>query len=77
MTSQQLRRFSAPTDFVPFAIHLADGRMIVIRFSEMVVLSGGGRIATVRNEEGADEVLDVLLITSLRPLVDRPTNNAG
>jgi hypothetical protein len=68
MTANQIQRFIDVRSFAPFSMHLADRREFVVRHPELVTLSGGGRIVTVRNDEGMDEVVDVLLITSLRPL---------
>ena len=71
MTSEQLRRICAVRPFVPFAIHAADGRQWIVRHPDTVVLSSAGRTVVVQNAEGMDEILDVLLIMSLRPLAER------
>jgi hypothetical protein len=74
VTLQQFRHFAERQPFEPFAIHVADGRHFVVRHPEGAALAGNGRILHVFNEDGLIEVLDMLLVTSLRPLAGR--NNA-
>jgi hypothetical protein len=71
MTSAQITRTLTTAPFQNFMIHIADGRTILIRHPEVVRLTGGGRLAIVENAEGMDEVIDVLMIVSLRPTNDR------
>jgi hypothetical protein len=71
MTAGQVTRTLKAAPFQPFYIHLVDGRSILVRHPELVTLSGGGRIAIVRINDGWSEAIDVLMILSLRPTNDR------
>lgn len=71
MTIQQFQLFSQTQPFEPFAIHLADGRHFVVLHPDSAMLTGKARIVQVVNEDGRIEVIDMLLVTSLRPLAGR------
>lgn len=68
MTAAQLLRTCSVRPFMPFAVHLVDGRSLVVKHPELVMLTGGGRIAVVEQIEDYPEVIDVLMIVSLRPV---------
>jgi hypothetical protein len=70
MTALQILRISRLQPFQPFAMHLADQRVLVVRHPELIALTGGGRIAIVEKPDGVSEIVDVLMIISLRPLTD-------
>jgi hypothetical protein len=67
MTVQQLRNMHQARPFKPFEIHLADGRSIPVNHPEMLALTPGGRTIGVAVEEDAIEIIDLLLVTSLKP----------
>lgn len=66
MTIEQFRKMLQSAPFRPFDIHLADGRKLTVRHPENVALSPGGRTAIVADTEETFEVVDLLLVTSLR-----------
>ncbi len=68
MTVEQFRKFSGAQPFQPFAIHCADGRMFAILNSEFVTLSPIGRTISLLNADMLIEVVDMLLVTSVRPM---------
>jgi hypothetical protein len=68
MTSEQLKTFRRARPFQPFAIHLADGRQLLVRHPEAAALSPSGRSVQVINADRLTEVVDMLLVISLRPL---------
>jgi hypothetical protein len=53
--------------FQPFDIHLADGRSIPVHHPELLAVTSGGRTIGVAVEDDAIEVIDLLLVTSLKP----------
>ena len=71
MTSDQVHAFLRARPFVPFAIHLADGRELRVDHPENAMVSDLGLSAAVVNPDGVIEIVDLLLITSLRPLNGR------
>jgi len=71
MTTEQLRTYKNARPFVPFAIHLADGREIHVKHPENIMVPEPARTIGVLNQEGAIETVDLLLVTTLRPLNGR------
>ena len=68
MTIEQFNEFRRTTPFVPFAIHLADGRSFPVRHPDAAMLSRSGRTVQVMNADRLIEIVDMLLVISLRPL---------
>jgi hypothetical protein len=64
MTTEQLRRFHQAR---PFRIHLADGRSVDVDHPELLATSPSGRTIAVYTDPNAAEIIDLLLVTSLRP----------
>jgi len=64
MTLEQLRKALDAQPFVPFVLHLADGRAIRVPSREFV---GGalGRTVVVHHPDGRVNVIDLLLGTDL------------
>jgi hypothetical protein len=73
MTVEQFKRLQAARPFQPFVIHLADGRQFPVRHPEATNLSPSGRTVLVFNRDKLFEILDMLLVTSLRPMSDSET----
>ena len=67
MTTQQLRNMHQAQPFRPFDIHLADGRSIPVDHPELLAITAGGRTIGVAVDDDAIEVIDLLLVTSLKP----------
>jgi len=70
MTIEQFKRFRDARPFEPFAIHVADGRQFGVSHPEAVSLSTSGRTVSVVNDDEMLEVVDLLLVGSLRPLTE-------
>ncbi len=68
MTVEQLRRTLQATPFQPFDIHLADGRSLPVQHPEMLAITPPGRTIGVALADGTIEIVDLLLVTSLKPL---------
>ena len=67
MTTQQLQKMHQARPFQPFDIHMADGRSIPVDHPELLAMTTGGRTISVAVHEDAFEVIDLLLVTSLKP----------
>jgi hypothetical protein len=67
MTAEQFREFHDARPFVPFAIHLADQRVLGALHPEMAAWSIEKRTLAVENVDGFMESIDLRLIVSLRP----------
>jgi len=67
MTIEQLRKMHTARPFRPFEIHLADGRSIPVDHPELLAQSAAGRTIGVGVPDGTIEVIDLLLVTSLKP----------
>ena len=46
---------------------MADGRSLPVRHPELVMVTPGGRTVGISVHEDAIEIIDLLLVTSLRP----------
>ena len=67
MTSDQLTTILTSRPFQPFRIHLADGRHLDVEHPEFIAYRGG-RTAVVYTGAERNEVIDLLLVTSLETL---------
>ena len=71
MTVEQLRRYLRAEPFRPFAVYLADRRVLSVMHPEAMLLSRSGRTADVYDRTFETfETIDCLLIVSLRNLVE-------
>jgi hypothetical protein len=66
MTITEFRNKYNTQPFQPFTVHLADGRKIGVMHREFVAISPTGRTATIYQPDGSSEVVDLLLVTSLK-----------
>lgn len=73
MTPEPLRRYLSTKPFESSSIHMADRREFHIRHPDGAVIGDKGRTIMVLNEDLKYETLDILLVTSLRPLADQPS----
>ena len=64
MTTDQLRAMIDARPFVPFIMHMADGRSVEVNHPELIAY-GGGRIAAVMNAKDVVEIVDLLSVPSL------------
>ena len=67
MTTPQLRSMLRATPFQPFEIFMADGRSLSVQHPEMVAITSGGRTIGVAATDERIEIVDLLLVTSLKP----------
>ncbi len=67
MTTPQLRTMLRAAPFKPFDIFLADGRALSVGHPEMVAVTEGGRTIGVATSDDTIEIVDLLLVTSLKP----------
>ena len=64
MTVEQLRAARDGNPFIPFVIHMADGRAHRIPHRDYLSMSPGGRIVMIYRDE-AFSMIDLLLMTEL------------
>ena len=67
MTIDQLRKMHQARPFQAFDIHLADGRSLPIDHPELLAVPPPGRTIGVGLADGTIEIVDLLLVTSLKP----------
>ena len=53
--------------FQPFDVHLADGRRLEVPHPERLAISPPARTVGVAVSDGTIEIVDLLLVTSLKP----------
>jgi hypothetical protein len=73
MTIEQLRAAYGAQPFVPFIVHLADGRQIPVPSPEFILAAPSGRTFAVYKQD-AFHVIDLLLVTDLE---FKPTPNGS
>lgn len=79
MTIEQVRSFHRAQPFRPFEMYLADGRVLSIAHPENLAIAEPGRTVGVGTADGVIEIVDLLLVTSLKPLPEgarRPRNGS-
>lgn len=66
MTLEQLRKLHLARPFQPFDVFLADGRSLPVEHPEFLAQSPTGRTIMVGLIDGTHEIVDLLLVTSLK-----------
>lgn len=74
MMSQQVRTAYAAEPFQPFAVHLADGRQIVVHHREFMASAPNSRTAVVYQPDGSFNIVDLVLVTDLELKPPTPAN---
>jgi hypothetical protein len=67
MTIEKLRKMHQARPFQPFDIHLADGRSLPVPHPEVLAVPPPGRTIGVGLADGTIEIVDLLLVTTLKP----------
>jgi len=67
MTIEQLQKMHRARPFQPFDIHMADGRVLPVEHPEMLAVPPPGQTIGVGCAVGTIEIVDLLLVTSLKP----------
>ncbi len=68
LTIEQLRKHYNYRPFVPFRMFIADGRHLDVKHPELRAITPGGRTIIVVDSEHTAEAVDLLLVTSLKPI---------
>ncbi len=66
MTTMEFRKYLHARPFHPFAIHLADGREVLVHHEEFAALAPSGRTALVYQPDDSSETIDLLLVIGLK-----------
>jgi len=67
MTIEKLRELHQARPFQPFDVHLADGRVLPVDHPEFLAQSPKSRTIAVGRTDGTIEIVDLLLVVSLKP----------
>ena len=67
MTIEQLRQMHMARPFQPFDINLTDSRTLTVEHPEFLAQSPTGRTIAVGHPDGTLEIVDLLLVVSLKP----------
>jgi len=67
MTIEQLRTMHQARPFHAFDIHLPDGRALAVEHPEQLMQSSSGRTIAVARPDDTIEIVDLLLVVSLKP----------
>lgn len=66
MTIESLTNAIHATPFRPFSFMMADGRRLPVPHRDFIAFNGRGRTAVITDENDGFDVVDLLLVTSLR-----------
>jgi hypothetical protein len=70
MTIEQLRKMHSARPFQAFEIHLADRQTLTVEHPEMLLQSQSGRTIAVAQPDDTIEIIDLLLVVSLKSLAN-------
>ena len=65
MTIEQFKSALHANPFRPFTIHMADGRVFLIKHRDFVSRSPSGRTIVVHSDDDSFSVLDLLLMSEV------------
>jgi hypothetical protein len=65
MTIDKVKQLYDAAPFMPFVIHLADGRKIPVKHREFMAAAPSGRTIIVYEPDDSFNIIDLLLVTSL------------
>jgi len=65
MTIEQFKSVLRAEPFHPFTIHMADGRVFLVKHRDFVSRSPSGRTVVVHHDDDTHSVLDLLLMSEL------------
>jgi hypothetical protein len=65
MTVDQLRTAFQARPFIPFVMHLADGRNLPVSSPEFILTTPSGRTVAVAQPDDTVHVIDILMVTDL------------
>jgi hypothetical protein len=68
MTIEQFLKMNRSQPFQPYRIQMANGRSLDVQHPEFVARCASGRTIAVSDSEGAFEIVDLLLVSSLEVL---------
>jgi hypothetical protein len=65
MTIEKIKAFYNAQPFIPFVIHLADGRALPVVHREFLASSPSGRTITLYQPDDSMNIIDLLLVTDV------------
>ena len=65
MTTNQFKSTLHAEPFVPFVVHLADGRSHSVNHREFAIVAPSGRTAVIYQPDDTMNLVDLLLVTDL------------
>jgi hypothetical protein len=77
MTGGEIRKLFEATPFLPFRVHIANGKSMDVPHPDFMHLSPTGRRLIVDRPDDTFEIIDVLLVTSLETLSQNGSRPRG
>jgi len=77
MTIEELAKMHQRRPFDPFDLYLADGRTLPVEHPEFLARSPAGRTISVGLADGSHEIVDLLLVVSLKPRMNGASKRRG
>ena len=77
MTGGEIRKLFEATPFLPFRVHVANGKSVDVPHPDLMHLSPTGRRLIVDRPDDTFEIIDVLIVTSLETLSQNGSRPRG
>ena len=77
MSGGEIRKLFEATPFLPFRVHVANGKSVDVRHPDFMHLSPTGRRLIVDRPDDTFEIIDVLLVTGLETLSQNGSRPRG
>ncbi|MBI1373434.1 MAG: hypothetical protein GC159_11960 [Phycisphaera sp.] len=77
MTVDQFKMVLQAEPFHPFTIHMADGRVFLVKHRDFIARSPSGRTFIVYGDDDTFSILDLLLVTELEVHAAPPGQEAA
>ncbi len=80
MRVEEIRKLLTDRPFLPFDIHLAEGRHVNVHHHDFATISPGGRTMVAYGIDDSINIIDIMLVTSIEvgpPPKPAPTANGS
>ena len=65
MNIEKIRHLCKTEHFVPFTVHLPDGRAVAVEHPDFVAFAPSGRLISVYHADDSESIIDVMLVSDI------------
>ena len=74
MTTQELRRLAEASPFIPFRLHLADGRVLEVPHADFIHVFTQAPRVVIESEDGNWQLVNLPIVVSVEVLAGKSGN---